>query len=238
MLQKNNLIKRNTTMKKKLNFLCALVILVVFLVIFKTGYDFGAGIYAGIKTVQDNKNLVKEQKKKGTPVLALQKGDFRLINLVPTKAMIQPDSILNEKTGQKIPVAYSQMIVQVNEKGNTLNMVIIGFLSFIGSICVIVALVYFIKLIISINKSTIFDWKNVKRLRIMGYALLISFFCITIPPLMDLYTVKQSVALENYMINPTFLDNIKDLFLALGCFIVAETFAIGLKLKEEQDLTI
>ena len=110
MLQKNNLIKRNTTMKKKLNFLCALVILVVFLVIFKTGYDFGAGIYAGIKTVQDNKNLVKEQKKKGTPILALQKGDFRLINLVPTKAMIQPDSILNEKTGQKIPVAYSQMI--------------------------------------------------------------------------------------------------------------------------------
>lgn len=89
--------------------------------------------------------------------------------------MIQPDSILNEKTGQKIPVAYSQMIVQVNEKSNTLNMVITGLLSFIGSICVIVALVYFIKLIISINKSTIFDWKNVKRLRIMGYALLIQF---------------------------------------------------------------
>lgn len=60
-------------MKKKLNFLCALVILVVFLVIFKTGYDFGAGIYAGIKTVQDNKNLVKEQKKKRHTYLSTSK---------------------------------------------------------------------------------------------------------------------------------------------------------------------
>ncbi len=225
-------------MKKKLNFLCALVLLVVLLVIFKTGYDFGAGIYAGIKLVKDNKELVKENKKKGNPILAIQEGDFHLVNLIPTKAMILPDSIVNTKTGKNVPVVYSQMIIQTDKKENNANKWISGIFGFIGMISVIVALVYFIQVIVSINKSIIFDWKNVKHLRIMGYALLVSFFCVAIPPLMDMYAVKQSISLDKYIINPTFLENIKDLFLALGCFIVAETFAIGLKLKEEQDLTI
>lgn len=215
-----------------------MVFLGVFLLVLKTGYELGAGIYTGLKLATENIDEFKKIKGQEKRALAFTEGDFRIVNLVPTMAMFQPDSILNMKTEKNIPVVYTQMMTQVSPNRNITHSVLSAVFQFLGFIAIILTLVFFIKLIISINRSEIFEWKNVKRLRIMGWALLISFFCTMIPSLMDLLTAMNAIQLKDYAVSPAVLDNLSDLFLALGCLVVAETFAIALKMKEEQDLTI
>ena len=88
-----------------------------------------------------------------------------------------------------------------------------------------------------INKSQIFEWKNVRRLRWLGSLLIISFLFYLIPQVVNYWGLKEVFALDKYIIAPLALQ-VTDLLLGLGCLIVAETFAIGLKMKEEQELTI
>lgn len=223
-------------MKKKLNILCVLVFAVIFLLIAREASEFGAGVYSGISLAQENKEEIKKQGGSGMNFL---KGGTIVVDVLPMKAMIAPDSIFNEKTSQNIPIIHTQMMAEISSVAGGFRMFIIGIISLIKFIAIIGALVYFIKLIISINRSSIFNWENVKRLRFIGYALLVSFFCTFIVAALNLYTANTTIELEKYMIYPSsFLNNLPDLFLILGCLIVAEIFAIGLKMKEEQDLTI
>jgi len=211
------------------------VFVVLALVVFKAGYEFGSGISVGLSLVEDNKDKIKSGNK---PPVFISEGDFRNIDLIPTKAMLQPDSIWNEKESKFIPILYTQALARVSEQQNIPFQFISTSLHLIGVIAVIIALVFFIRLIMSINKSQIFDWQNVKRLRIMGYTLLVSYLCTLIPAVMTVYTANGAVKLEKYIFSPSFLVNLPDLFLVLGCLIVAEIFSIGLKMKEEQELTI
>ncbi len=223
-------------MKKKLNILCVLVFAVIFLLIAREASEFGAGVYSGISLVKENKEEIKKQGGSGMDFL---KGGAIVVDVLPMKAMIAPDSIFNEKNSQYIPIIHTQMMAEISSAASNLRVCIIGISSLIKFIAIIGALVYFIKLIISINRSSIFNWENVKRLRFIGYALLVSFFCTFIVAALNLYTANVTIELEKYMIYPSsFLNNLPDLFLILGCLIVAEIFAIGLKMKEEQDLTI
>lgn len=72
----------------------------------------------------------------------------------------------------------------------------------------------------------------------MGWTLLIFTCCSYIPQFINYFSVLDSIKFQNYMLSPTILTNASDLFLGLGSLIVAEIFAIGLKMKEEQELTI
>ena len=106
-----------------------------------------------------------------------------------------------------------------------------------NALLTISALIIFVMLILSINKSQIFEWKNVRRLRWLGSLLIMSFVFFLIPQVVNYWGLKEVFALEHYIIAPLALQT-TDLLLGLGCLIVAETFAIGLKMKEEQELTI
>ena len=109
--------------------------------------------------------------------------------------------------------------------------------SLMNALLTISALIIFVMLILSINKSQIFEWKNVRRLRWLGSLLIMSFVFYLIPQVVNYWGLKEVFALEHYIIAPLALQT-TDLLLGLGCLIVAETFAIGLKMKEEQELTI
>lgn len=223
-------------MKKKLNILCVLVFVVIFLLIAKNAFEFGTGIYAGAIFAGEKREQIN---KGGGGGMDFTKGETILVDVFPTKAMLKPDSVFNEKTGQYIRILHTQFMAEITPKGNNIRMGIIMIIGIIQFITIIGVLVYFIKLIISINRSSIFNWENVKRLRFMGYALLISFLCTTTLGALNLHAANAGIELERYILNPTFfLNNLPDLFLILGCLIVAEIFAIGLKMKEEQDLTI
>lgn len=91
----------------------------------------------------------------------------------------------------------------------------------------IVPFVCFIRFILNVNRNKVFEWDNVLMLRITGLGLLLFALLGSAEELLS------GVSLER-----VYDDFFEILIFCVFNLMVAETFAIGLKLKEEQDLTI
>ena len=89
------------------------------------------------------------------------------------------------------------------------------------------ALACFIRFIRNVNRDQVFTWENVSLLRWSGWGLL------TMEVAMILFD-----AIEGFSLSYIYQEDTNDLIFGVFILIVAEAFAIGLKLKEEQDLTI
>lgn len=218
-------------MKRRLNILSILVFIVLGLSLYTTGYQFGTGMKAGMTLVE------KQYEELDMHEDSMFVGNFRIVNIVPTVALLKPDTVINAQTGEKVPAMYKQMAVRVGKDVNYSYLIISSSCSLLNIVLTISALVIFIQLILSINKSRIFEWKNVRRLRWLGSLLIVSFICCLIPKTVNYWGLKEIFAIDKYIVAP-FALQMTDLLLGLGCLIVAETFAIGLKMKEEQELTI
>ena len=94
-------------------------------------------------------------------------------------------------------------------------------------VAALVSFISFIRVILNVNRNKVFVWENVNLLRLTACGLMI---LAVIASCDELYTGCTFV--EVY-------DHFFDAFI-FGVFnlIVAEVFAVGLKLQEEQDLTI
>ena len=90
----------------------------------------------------------------------------------------------------------------------------------------------------SINKSDIFNWKNVRRLRRLGILLIIGFVCTFLLAFLSFHNVEKVFSVTGYSLSMADMVHITSLVLGISALIVAEVFAIGLKMKEEQELTI
>lgn len=218
-------------MKRRLNILCALVLVVLVLSLYTTGYQFGTGFIMGLDVANEQKDNLERNED------SMFHGDFRLVNLVPTTAMVQPDTIFNSKTGEKELAVYKELAVRIGKEQNYTQLIITSTCSLINIIVSIVALIIFVRIILNINRSQIFEWRNVRRLRWLGSLLIASFILELLPKLVNYWGISEVFALNKYMIAP-FALQVTDMLLGLGCLIVAETFAIGLRMKEEQELTI
>ena len=101
------------------------------------------------------------------------------------------------------------------------------FAEMFAIVAALVAFISFIRFILNVNRNEVFVWENVNLLRLTGVGLLIMALIVSA----DEYFTGASL-MEVY-------DNYFDILIfCVFNLIVAEAFAIGLKLKEEQDLTI
>lgn len=218
-------------MKKRLNIFCIAVFLVLAFSFYMSGYQFGKGVKLGLTVGEQQAPKLKEQQK------MMFWNDFRIVDLVPVEAMWNPDTLVNAKTKEETPVIYTQMMVELSKDRNLPHFVVHIVCSLLYLILTLSALIVFALLIASINKSRIFEWRNVKRLRWLGALLIVSFICNQLPKVISYWGIGELFELQKYMVAPLSLQ-VTDLLLGLGCLIVAETFAIGLKMREEQELTI
>lgn len=85
----------------------------------------------------------------------------------------------------------------------------------------------FVRFIINVNRNEVFVWDNVWSLRITALGLFLGVLGVSVFPMR-----------EGGNIIELFEDDMAVLIFAVFNLIVAEAFAIGLKLREEQDLTI
>lgn len=92
------------------------------------------------------------------------------------------------------------------------------------------------RLIVSVLKGAIFTQRNVWRMRIFVYATLIGGFFIELQQWILYQSVASQIALEGYEVAGYSLEHPWFSYLMLALF--TEIFAAGVKLKEEQDLTI
>ena len=105
---------------------------------------------------------------------------------------------------------------------------LLGFIAeMFAIVAALVSFISFIRFILNVNRNKVFVWENVNLLRLTACGLMILAVVATCD---ELYSGCSFV--EVY-------DHFFDAFL-FGVFnlIIAEVFAVGLKLKEEQDLTI
>ena len=100
-------------------------------------------------------------------------------------------------------------------------------LGFIVLISAVVSFVCFLRFILNVNHNKVFVWDNVLLLRLTGIGL----FIISL-----VYGIDECSNGGNYA--EVFEESFGILIFSVFNLIVAEVFAIGLKLKEEQDLTI
>lgn len=89
----------------------------------------------------------------------------------------------------------------------------------------IISFIKFIQFILNINKGNVFVKNNIPLLRWMGCSYI--------------YFFVYSFVLNNIIECDEWIGEGNDTFvLGMFCLIIAEVFAIGIKLKEEQELTI
>lgn len=92
---------------------------------------------------------------------------------------------------------------------------------------IIRSLVSLVRFILNVNRDKVFVWQNVALLRWAGWGLLIPYIIIIVSELLNHVPIRQ-----------IYIEDSDSLIFGVFCLIMAEVFAIGLKLKEEQDLTI
>lgn len=111
---------------------------------------------------------------------------------------------------------------------NDVEFDVLGIVSgFVVLFLIIRAFVSFIRFILNVNRDKVFIWDNVRLLRWTGWGILISGLIVAC------YDLTEGFPFEKIYNNA-----IDDIIFSVFCLIVAEVFAIGLKLKEEQDLTV
>lgn len=167
--------------------------------------------------------------------------NLKVVNLIPSSMEsfdFFRDSVYNEKSRSYVPAAYSSLMVSVDSHDSVRKVVAKYLLIYLHLGFSLWAVVLFIRLIISINKSDIFNWRNVRRLRRLGMALVVSFCCTFASSYLDFIGIDTVFSLHGYELSLSELVSTTTLVLGLCSLIVGEVFAIGLKMKEEQDLTI
>lgn len=105
--------------------------------------------------------------------------------------------------------------------------IIVYLYGFVVIVAAIVSFVCFLRFILNVNQNNVLTGENVNLLRLTGVGLLI----ITVLALCSTLWEGEDFAVA-------FDKNIGLMIFSVFNMIVAEAFAIGLKLKEEQDLTI
>ncbi len=111
-------------------------------------------------------------------------------------------------------------------------------LSFVILFIVIYIPIQSFKVIRSIVKNEIFDEKNIKRIRRVGYSLLICFGLVFLFAYTLTATSQALIGMENYKIVLNLGDDLMVLLFGFVVLLFAEILKIALKMKEENDLTV
>jgi len=219
-------------MKKRLNLLTLL--LAVAFGIHSLSF-LGENLYDFVEGFNEGYNDARERHNKGTE----DRTTALSLKIYPEKQGMIVDSVYNTKTQTWIPSRISGTTVLVEEsKASKLYLTIGRLLMLPVSVLCIVVIVCFIKVILAVNKSIIFDIVNVRRLRIMGLSFIIIFLLVFIINYYHLQLARSMIEIPDYRIGGAYIYSAFSLILGILSFIVGEIFAIGLRLKEENEFTI
>ena len=156
-----------------------------------------------------------------------------------------PDKLINEKTGEKMSAEIERVRFSVTNLPQQVPWyLIVGnifalLFAFVMMFIVIYIPVLSFKTIKSIVKNDIFDDKNIRRIRGIGYSLIIVFLFGVYYDFVSKATALHLVRLKDYKIVSS-LDS-EDIFiitLGIVVLIFAEVLKIATQMKEEQDLTV
>ena len=164
-----------------------------------------------------------------TPVEMMPKGELLI-------GMNVNDSIVNLKTGEKMPMMTVQALV-LPENGQNRMRVMQG-ISLIGGGLIIVFLVAFIKLVIAVNKGHLVEKSMETQLAWGGWSVLAMYVLGWVSTLYNYFCNVELFDFEAYDITILQMPDLTLLYSAFGMLLVGQIFKIGRTMKEEQELTI
>ena len=216
-------------MKKRLNLICLGIVLAVLVSMSFLFSTFYYGFKAGIDAY--------EQGAAGVEKLDVT---YKMIGTMPTDVITnETATAINEKDGSTVSILpFISMIGIPNEKADATDSIFLSLLDWMVIICCIYAIVQFVKMIRNIHRNIIFDWANVKRLRRLGFSLILCFCCSLVTFAINNHFVSQVISLKDCDFSIAFQFSDPTLLIGFTSLLFAEIFAIGLRLKEENDLTI
>lgn len=216
-------------MKKRLNLICLGIVLAVLVSMSFLFSTFYYGFKAGIDAY--------EQGAAGVEKLDVT---YKMIGTMPTDVITnETATAINEKDGSTVSILpFISMIGVPNEKADATDSIFLSLLDWMVMICCIYAIVQFVKMIRNIHRNIIFDWANVKRLRRLGFSLILCFCCSLVTFAINNHLVSQAISLKDCDFSIAFQFSDPTLLIGFTALLFAEIFAIGLKMKEENDLTI
>ena len=228
-------------MKKKFNLYCGLLIAaIVFgvgLHMFNTGYRMYQGGKAGYNMAKKEMRMgvdrdpmeVIKRVKKLAPVEMMPKGEYLM-------ALNAGDSIVNLKTGEKMPIM--TMMGLVLPENGTNRMGVLQGIGYLNFALVIVFFIAFIKLVVSVNKGRIFEKSTETLLAWGGWSVFAMYLLGWVAELHSYFVNVQEFEFEAYDLTIVQMPDIALLYSAFGMLLFGQIFKIGRKMKEEQELTI
>lgn len=214
-------------MKKRLNILCMMVFVVIGIGMMPLVYGMTLGAKAGLESAENGPHdldaMVNAESVRLMPV-----GIHRL----------EHGSIRNELTGEDVTVWPENILVSTAieypgwyDVARTASRV----LAFAAILAVVVL---FLKLIVRVNRGHVFEWRNVRLLRWLGWLQLVACIVVTALQIYGAGVVNGQFRVRGYAPDYFSYVSVLELMIGLVALIAAEIFAIGLKMKEDQDLTI
>ena len=172
-----------------------------------------------------------------------QGGDTFYITVAPKESVLNfPETMQNIKTNKNVKVRYYKMkvVYPVGSKLNLRNRIYSGIFTFLA--LVVFAVFVFIPfqfygLMKTLQKEIFFDMKNKKRFINIGAALGIAYWAIFLGNYLSFQINKSLFEFKDYIIIKEHTSVIW-LLLSIVTLIIAEMISRGIKLKEEQELTI
>ena len=221
-------------MKKQLNLICVLIFFFVGLSLLPSIYLMGNAFVDGFSAGMSQAEKVHEQ---GVTNISAEVLSPLALNLWPKSLAATSDKLFNQRDQEWYPASQIKTLVWVKSKELGITQ-LGGLLTLISLIFIVKAIIQFYKLINAINHEVIFDWLNVRRLNRIGRNLLISFVLTQAYVLMNYWASIRLFELEGYEHNIGCDFQSMTLIMGLIALLVGRIFAIGLQMKEEQELTI
>lgn len=217
-------------MKKKFNFYCVLMLVVLFLsAVVPVAFSFTKGFSAGWEST-DNENARIE-------------GIVNTVQILP-KGMPMfeyHDSLYNNVTQQMEGV--NPLLVIVNSKtlsrddyaAYNATMTISGLVKFVAAI---VFVVFFIKIILAVRKGRIFDILMEKRLTWCGSILVLYYAIDWLITCVQYHHNLQLYDFEHYLVTINEYPECSVVISGISMLLIGQIFKIARRMKEEQELTI
>jgi hypothetical protein len=235
-------------MKKRLNAFCVITLVILFGSLVSSlveSVSAGmAGFNMGYEQIKYEKQL-KAQGKSQAQIDSLMKDrkvmlesmtNLSAIYIMPVN-LKNSLKVTNTTTGKEMNIWPTEAMVSTPEK--TANPVVMILLSPLCVVTGIWAFVLFMKLVYRINKKNeIFTWRHVRLLRRLGFMLIVYALFSIIINFYSVCTTASVVSMAGYAVDYAQCFDYIPLLLGFVAMVVAEVFAVGLKMREDQDLTI
>jgi hypothetical protein len=173
-----------------------------------------------------------------TGAAAREKLDYRtvILHLIPKQFPGYYETVLNTKTGENEPMSLMDIQVRLNGESSASKW-IHGIILGIMIVCILAFIFLLFYLILTIKSGEIFDKGNERTLRWMAVVFFVVFVCDLAYSLLNYSLVKSAIALENYSIELE-RPSVFPLILGITFLLFAQIFAMGRKMKEDQEFMV